>query len=171
MNGFLSSPTVRLSNLLLNPSMCSHLLIVEDDQGQWELLLEEPIYSIGRDPKCDIRLVSQFVSRRHATLVQFPNEDGLSYYYRIVDGNLRGKLSANGLLVNGQKLPARDLKNGDEIVFASKIKIIYYLIDQEQSALTDVEQTTISHPFSARVLPEPEAEAGEEHPTYRGPRR
>ena len=148
-------------------SMCSHLLIVEDDQGQWELLLEEPIYSIGRDPKCDIRLVSQFVSRRHATLVQFPNEDGLSYYYRIVDGNLRGKLSANGLLVNGQKLPARDLQNGDEIVFAPKIKVVYWLIDQEQQEPTDGESATVSHAFSASSSAQPE----EEHPTYRGQRR
>jgi pSer/pThr/pTyr-binding forkhead associated (FHA) protein len=146
--------------------MCSHLLIVEDDQGQWELLLEEPIYSIGRDPKCDIRLVSQFVSRRHATLVQFPNEDGLSYYYRIVDGNLRGKLSANGFLVNGQKLSARDLQNGDEIVFAPKIKIVYWLIAKAEPVPSDEEAATVSHPFPARVLSHPE----EEHPTYQGQR-
>lgn len=149
--------------------MCLHLLIVEDDQGQWELLLEEPIYSIGRDPKCDIRLVSQFVSRRHATLVQFPHDDGLSYYYRMVDGNLRGKLSANGLLINGQKLSARDLQDRDEIVFAPKIKVIYRLIDQDDQAASNVESTTVSHPisFSSRVLPQPE----EERPTYPGHRR
>ncbi len=146
--------------------MYSHLLIVEDDQGQWELPLEEPIYSIGRDPKCDVRLVSQFVSRRHATLVQFPNEDGLSYYYRIVDGNLRGKLSANGLLVNGQKLAARDLQNGDEIFFAPQIKVIYYLITQEDP-VSKLESTTISHPLASQV----QETRGEEHPTYRGPRR
>lgn len=48
----------------------SHILIVEDDQGRKEFTLERPIYSIGRDRECDIRLVSQFVSRRHATLVR-----------------------------------------------------------------------------------------------------
>jgi pSer/pThr/pTyr-binding forkhead associated (FHA) protein len=147
--------------------MSAHLLIVEDDQGQWELLLEEPIYSIGRDPKCDIRLVSQFVSRRHATLVQFPNEDGRSYYYRIVDGNLRGKLSANGLLVNGQKLPAHNLCDGDEIIFAPQIKVVYYRLD-ETDDLHTVESTTVSHSFSSRVLSV--SEVAEEHPTFRGKR-
>ena len=80
----------------------NHLFIIEDEKGRREYTLDAPVYSIGRDPKCDIRLVSQFVSRRHATLVQLPNEDG-SYYYRIVDGNLKGKGSANGLLINGRK--------------------------------------------------------------------
>jgi hypothetical protein len=54
------------------------------------------VYSIGRDPRCDIRLFSQFVSRRHATLVRLPREDGSSFY-RIVDGDAKGKPSANGL--------------------------------------------------------------------------
>jgi pSer/pThr/pTyr-binding forkhead associated (FHA) protein len=68
----------------------NHLLIIEDDKGRREFVLDGPVYSIGRDPKCDVRLVSQFVSRRHATLVQLLNDNG-TYYYRIVDGNLKAK--------------------------------------------------------------------------------
>jgi pSer/pThr/pTyr-binding forkhead associated (FHA) protein len=47
-----------------------YLLIVEDDKGRKEIPLGKAMYSIGRDPKSDIRLFSQFVSRRHATLVR-----------------------------------------------------------------------------------------------------
>lgn len=108
----------------------NHLLIIEDDKGRREFVLDGPVYSIGRDPKCDIRLVSQFVSRRHATLVQLLNEDG-SYYYRIVDGNLKGKPSANGLLINGRKLQAHDLQNEDEIVFGPQVRAIYYLLRRD----------------------------------------
>ncbi len=108
----------------------SHLLIIEDDKGRREYTLDSPVYSIGRDPKCDIRLVSQFVSRRHATLVQLPNEDG-SFYYRIVDGNLKGKPSANGLLINGRKLQAHDLVNEDEIVFGPKVRAVYYRLERD----------------------------------------
>lgn len=108
----------------------NHLLIIEDDKGRREFVLNNPIYSIGRDPKCDIRLISQFVSRRHATLVQLPNEDG-TYYYRVVDGNLKGKPSANGLLINGRKLQAHDLRNEDEIVFGPQVKAVYYLLKQD----------------------------------------
>jgi hypothetical protein len=108
----------------------NHLLIIEDDKGRREFILSSPVYSIGRDPQCDIRLVSQFVSRRHATLVQLANEDG-SYHYRIVDGNLRGKPSANGLLINGRKLKAHDLQNDDEIIFGPQVHATYYSLRRE----------------------------------------
>lgn len=108
----------------------NHLFIIKDDKGRREFVLDGPVYSIGRDPKCDIRLVSQFVSRRHATLVQLPNDDG-TYYYRIVDGNLKGRPSANGILINGRKLQARDLKNEDEIVFGPQVRAIYYLLKRD----------------------------------------
>ena len=113
----------------------SHLLIIEDDKGRREYTLDSPVYSIGRDPKCDIRLISQFVSRRHATLVQLPNEDG-SYYYRIVDGNLKGKPSANGLLINGRKLQAHDLQDQDKVIFGPQVQAIYYLLKRD--AITTV---------------------------------
>jgi pSer/pThr/pTyr-binding forkhead associated (FHA) protein len=109
----------------------NHMLIIEDDKGRREFNLDEPVYSIGRDPRCDVRLVSQFVSRRHATLVQLPKEDG-SYYYRIVDGNLRGQASANGILINGRKLQSHDLQNSDEVVFGPQVRAIYYLLKREQ---------------------------------------
>ena len=97
----------------------SHLLIIEDDKGRREYALDSPVYSIGRDPKCDIRLVSQFVSRRHATLVQLPNEDG-SYYYRIVDGNLQ----------------AHDLRDQDRVIFGPQVQATYYLLRRD--AITTV---------------------------------
>ncbi|MFB2768619.1 FHA domain-containing protein [Pelatocladus sp. BLCC-F211] len=110
----------------------SHILIVEDDQGRKEFTLERPIYSIGRDRECDIRLVSQFVSRRHATLVRLPRNDrNNSHYYRIIDGDARGKPSSNGLMINGRKLSAYDLKNEDEVVFGPQVRAIYYLLKRD----------------------------------------
>ena len=108
----------------------SHILILEDDQGRKKFTLDGPVYSIGRDPQCDIRLFSQFISRRHATLVRLSQSDG-SYYYRIVDGDGKGKPSANGILINGRKLPAHDLRNEDEIVFGPQVRAIYYLLSRD----------------------------------------
>jgi len=108
----------------------NHLLIVEDDMGSREYILNDPEYSIGRDPQCDIRLVSQFVSRCHATLLREPEEDG-SYYYRIVDGNPRGKPSANGIRINGRKLKRHILQNDDEIVFGPHVQAIYYSLRRD----------------------------------------
>src|SRR4028118_1793630 len=112
------------------PQNQNHLLIIEDDRGRKEFPLEEPVYSIGRDPKCDIRLFSQFVSRRHATLVRRHREDG-SPYYRIVDGNLKGKPSSNGLMINGRKLQAHDLEDEDEVVFGPQVSAKYYLLKRD----------------------------------------
>lgn len=132
----------------------NHLLIIEDDKGRREFTLNNPVYSIGRDPKCDIRLVSQFVSRRHATLVQLPHEDG-SYYYRIVDGNLKGKPSANGLLINGRKLQAHNLHNEDEIVFGPQVRAIYYLLQQDSVATVPPDEFDITL-ISPNMVGEPE---------------
>jgi pSer/pThr/pTyr-binding forkhead associated (FHA) protein len=112
----------------------NHLLILEDDQGRKEFPLENPVYSVGRDRECNIRLMSQFVSRHHATLVRLPRKNNSkSYYYRIVDGDAKGKPSSNGLMINGRKIGAHDLKNEDEIVFGPQVRAIYYLLKNNQS--------------------------------------
>ncbi len=121
-----------------------HLLVIEDRQGRREYKLNSPVYSIGRDPKSDIRLFSQYVSRRHATLVQLTDDHGI--YYRLVDGNLKGKPSANGLLINGRKVQAHDLKDCDEIVFGPEVTAKYYLLNQAETTpvYQDFETTLIN---------------------------
>ena len=106
------------------------ILVVEDCERRREILLDCSIYSLGRDAKCDICLASQFMSRLHATLVQLPRDDE-TYYYRIIDGSLKGKPSANGMLINGRKLTAHDLKNEDEIVFGPLARAIYYQTERD----------------------------------------
>lgn len=115
---------------MTSASRQTHKLIIEDSKGQEEYTLQEPVYSIGRDPTCDIRLSSYFVSRHHATLVRFTDEEG-SYFYRIIDGNLKGKVSANGLLINGRKLQSHDLQNQDKVIFGPQVQAIYYLLERE----------------------------------------
>ena len=101
-----------------------HLLIIEDDRGRKEVILENPTYSLGRASDCDLRIYSQFVSRYHATLLKCSPEDGYTYY-RIIDGYPPGKTSVNGLMVNGHKVSSHDLKHGDQIVFGPQITVTY----------------------------------------------
>ncbi|PSB29330.1 FHA domain-containing protein [Stenomitos frigidus] len=108
----------------------SHLLIVEDDNGRRGVVLDGSEYSIGRDPTCDICLESLFVSRRHATLLRLPNGDG-TFSYRIVDGDLEGRRSSNGFLVNGYRLRTHNLQNEDEVVFGPQVRAIYYLCHRD----------------------------------------
>lgn len=138
----------------------NHLLIVEDNKGRREYTLDSPVYSIGRDAKCDIRLVSQFVSRRHATLVQLAHEDG-SYYYRIVDGNLKGRPSANGLLINGRKLQAHDLVDEDKIVFGPQVYAVYYLLKRDAISTVPPDEFDITL-ISPNMTGDPEDSEDEE---------
>ncbi len=124
----------------------NHLLIIEDDKGRREIELSKPIYSLGRDRQCDIRLWSQFVSRLHATLIQLPQPDGL-FFYRIVDGSVDGKPSSNGILINGRKVQTCDLKNSDEIVFGPKIHAIYYVLRP-----TKVHRRTLTDEFDITLI-------------------
>ncbi|HIK55909.1 MAG TPA: FHA domain-containing protein [Synechococcales cyanobacterium M55_K2018_004] len=120
-----------------------HLLIIEDDKGQEEYTLEQAIYSIGRDPRCDIRLVSQFVSRHHATLRRHFNEDG-SYDYCIEDGNFEGQRSANGLIINGRSLQSHTLKHLDVIIFGPQVRATYYRLRRDPFSTTPPDEFDIT---------------------------
>ncbi|MEA5470532.1 MULTISPECIES: FHA domain-containing protein [unclassified Spirulina] len=101
-----------------------HILIVEDENGRRSLPLLEASYSIGREETCDVYLKSPFVSRHHAMLYRRLREDG-SIYYRIVDGDDRGNLSSNGVVVNGTKKPEHDLEHNDQLVFGNDVMVTY----------------------------------------------
>lgn len=135
--------------------MCSaqyqkHLLIIEDDRGSRQLLLDKPLYSIGRDRECDIRLASFFVSRRHALLVQVPASEG-ECCYRIVDGDVDGQRSVNGLLVNGEMLKSHDLCNKDKVVFGPQVQFTYYRLHRDPTTLTipSEDDVTLINPRTA----------------------
>lgn len=101
-------------------------LVVEDDSGRRELVLVADQYTIGRDPKSDICLNSQYASRYHAVLLRLNQPDG-SYTYQIRDGAATGKSSTNGILVNGRKQLLWELKTGDTIVFGPQVRATYQM--------------------------------------------
>jgi pSer/pThr/pTyr-binding forkhead associated (FHA) protein len=142
----------------------SHLFIIQDDKGRAEITLDRELHSIGRDPDCDIRLVSQFVSRRHATLVQLSNDDG-TYCYRIVDGIPAGRSSSNGLLINGRKLRAHTLEHEDEIEFGPKVTATYLLLrrDEITTAAPDEYDITLIGPNMMGHPEEENANSGTLH--------
>lgn len=134
----------------------THLLIVQDDQGRRGFILEGARYSIGRDPDCDIRLASQFVSRHHALIVQHTQPDGSHDYrildgrYRVIQGRLCVKPSANGLMINGRKLIKHTLQDQDEVVFGPKISATYRLLKRDPDPTVPPEpdefDITLIHP-------------------------
>lgn len=106
------------------PQQHNHYLIVRDDQGERDFALTESKYTLGRKSDCTIYLDSHFVSRLHATLLRCLRNDG-TIYYRLVDGDGLQQMSANGIIVNGKKVAACELKHDDKVVFGPQVYAIY----------------------------------------------
>ncbi|HIK34852.1 MULTISPECIES: FHA domain-containing protein [unclassified Thermosynechococcus] len=108
-----------------------HLLNIEDETGKRTIPLDAATYSIGRDVTNAIVIHGHGVSRQHALLLRIPSPNG--YRYRVVDGNADGKPSANGILVNGQRVQSHELKDGDEINFGGSVKAHYATVSMGEA--------------------------------------
>ena len=111
-----------------------HLLTIDDAEGRRTISLEATTYSIGRDVTNSIVLHSKMVSRQHAILLRVTSPETSNYLFRIIDGDLQGKRSTNGLLVNGRRLYSHDLKHGDMVVFGGDVKAKYYVVSNLSDA-------------------------------------
>jgi diguanylate cyclase (GGDEF)-like protein len=106
-----------------------HFLAIADPEGQRKILLDSTTYSIGRNPTNGIVLRSQLVSRQHAVLLRVPVPKKSTHLFRIIDGNLQGKRSKNGLLINGKHYFSHILSHGDEIVFSNDTRASYQIVN------------------------------------------
>ncbi|MBW4618754.1 MAG: EAL domain-containing protein [Cyanosarcina radialis HA8281-LM2] len=107
------------------------VLVIEDPQGKRIINLDKNIYSLGRDSKNSIVLRSPHVSRYHATLLRVYNAENDSYLFQIIDGDLQGNRSTNGLKINGKKNFSKSLQNHDMIQFAEQVKAYYIVTNPE----------------------------------------
>ena len=94
-----------------------HLLVIKNQENQRTINLESATYSIGRDEKNSIILDSPKISRCHATLLRITIPGTDSHQFRIIDGDLNGKRSRNGIEVNNKSCFSYDLQDGDVITF------------------------------------------------------
>lgn len=125
-----------------------HILLIKDNQGKRTIKLEAATFSIGRDSTNSVVLYSKLVSRQHAILLRIPIPETASYLFRLIDGNLQGNRSTNGITVNGKCCFSHDLKHGDLIGFGGDVEAIYYasssisdldlLISSEADMLSDL---------------------------------
>ena len=121
-----------------------HVLVIEDLRDKREIYLEHPTYSIGRESSNSIVLLSRLVSRHHATLLRLTDPETNEYVYWIIDGDLQGNHSSNGLSVNGKYCLSHQLKDGDEIAFAVGVKATYH-IREDSVRNPDIDSNSI-HP-------------------------
>ncbi len=116
------------SSTLKDKEILHHVLTVEDPKGFRNFLLHSVNYTLGRSLNNSIVLRSNLVSRHHATLIPMSHQSQESYFFRILDGNIEGLRSTNGILVNGKKRFSHILSHGDEILLSKDTKAIYQVI-------------------------------------------
>lgn len=123
-----------------------HFLVIEDNHGKRLFPLRAASYSLGRDARNSILLHSKSISRQHALLLRItlPESETGQYLFRVLDGNLRGKRSTNGLFINGERSLSHDLSHGDLIEFGTPGVSLHYhtltnLSDSEYRSLCEAD--------------------------------
>ena len=102
-----------------------HILVIEDPSFVREIQLDAATYSIGRHSSNDIVLSCQKTSRNHATLLRRTDVKTNQCSYWILDGDLQGNRSRNGIYINGKKGLVHELRSGDVIHFSGDASIKY----------------------------------------------
>ena len=102
-----------------------HILVIEDPSFVKEIQLDAATYSIGRHSSNDIVLSCQKTSRNHATLLRRTDVKTNQCSYWILDGDLQGNRSRNGIYINGKKGLVHELHSGDVIHFSGDASIKY----------------------------------------------
>ena len=109
----------------MNSEQVHHILTIEDPSFVREIQLDAATYSIGRHSSNDIVLSCQKTSRNHATLLRRTDVKTNLCSYWIIDGDLQGNRSRNGIYVNGKKSLVHELQSGDVVQFSVDASIRY----------------------------------------------
>ncbi|OKH26146.1 diguanylate cyclase [Hydrococcus rivularis NIES-593] len=121
--------------LVDNLKKVNHILVIDAPNLRRTVSLEQPMYSIGRQTSNSIVIFSQKLSRKHATILRKNEDRDNSHSFCIIDGDLEGNKSKNGIFVNGRKCLEHELKHGDLINLSDDIRISYYIINNSSNNL------------------------------------
>jgi diguanylate cyclase (GGDEF)-like protein len=113
--------------------------MIEDAKYRKTIALEGTTYSLGRHPSNNIVINSHKASRKHATLIRKRDSKTNKDSYWILDGDLEGNKSLNGIFVNGTKCLVKELKHGDLINFGCDVNATYHAISDWSDTVIDIE--------------------------------
>jgi diguanylate cyclase (GGDEF)-like protein/PAS domain S-box-containing protein len=125
-------------NLMNNSQQIYHVLILEEPAFKKKVILKEATYSIGRHSSNDIILASPKTSRHHETLLRRTDVKTNNFSYWILDGDLQGNRSRNGIFVNGKKCLVHELKHGDLLSFGNDEQAKYQIVSEQSDLLKDL---------------------------------
>lgn len=124
------------------------LRILSGQEAGKSIPLNPGQYKIGRDPNCQIPLMSSKVSKHHATL------EVSAQGVRLTDNN-----STNGTFVNGIRISSQLINSGDKIAFHDVI--VDFTVTSSQALGF---ATAMPDPYTPNMNQNPEQEQSEEQP-------
>ena len=121
-----------------------HLLLINDLGQERTVCLNAATYSIGRDSSNAIMIDDPTVSRQHCLFIRVPVNES-HYIYRIVDGDISGIKSRNGIHVNRTSYLEKILETQDTIQVGAYTTMNYMIAHMTPAEFENF--------FGATVLP------------------
>ena len=123
-----------------------HLVTIEYNNQQKSIILKNEVYSIGRHSSNAIVIHDSTISRYHCTIlpVKYKESKDKKVFW-IIDGDLKGNRSANGLYINGKKCLSHELQSGDTVsIGGQKVLLSYKLINLDDNQDEDERQPLVT---------------------------
>ena len=124
-----------------------HCLKIKYGKTAQQFILNNDIYSIGRHSSNKIVIPSSTISRFHCTIlpVRYQGQNQQQLFW-IIDGDLQGNRSSNGLYINNNKCLSHELKPGDTIkVGGSEVEMSYLVVDIKTSDEIAYSEDNLNH--------------------------
>lgn len=112
-----------------------HILALECGAWKNTFFLDKNTHSLGRNSTNSLFCYHRVISRNHANFIRVDYQDLVNKSkskstFWLIDGDLTGKKSTNGIYVNGKKCLSHLLKPGDLIFFGGiDVKAKYDILD------------------------------------------
>lgn len=110
-----------------------HRLVIDCLPFKKTIDLCESFYSIGRSSTNSLVIPLTKISRIHATIIRARGQSNSSYSFYILDGDIKGNKSSNGVYVNGERVVEHELKHGDTIYLADQKLAVFQVIKNDYS--------------------------------------
>ena len=120
-----------------NNNSIRHILALESGSWKKTFFLDKNSYSIGRSYRNSLIIPHRVISRNHASLIKvdytnMEDQNDCHSIFWIVDGDLKGNKSTNGIYVNGKQCFCHQLQPGDLIFLGGvEVKAKYDIVDLE----------------------------------------
>jgi diguanylate cyclase (GGDEF)-like protein/PAS domain S-box-containing protein len=133
-----------------------HILAIELNGLRKTIFLDKNTYSVGRNSTNSIVLHHKVVSRNHANLlkVSYKGKEKNKDVFWLIDGDLKGNRSTNGIFVNGKRCFSQELKPGDSILFGGvEVRAKYDILDVNSQTLLSILKDKTQENNSTKLEP------------------